>query len=160
MSTRNVWLTLTIRPSGVVVRYPHGRPIVEPLGIIVGQRAEKRVRAPPLGSRHPSALGVDEVGDGGGGRIRSAQVGAVAGGVEEHKPAVGNGVGHVLANRHRGDHILAALQHQRRYCHLGQIGPIVGKERHPSELAGDLRVGPTEALGQLLAQFRTIRRCP
>ena len=63
---------------------------------------------------------------------------------------------HVLANRDRGDHVLAALQDERRYRDLPKVGPVVGIEGDPREFLRDVRVGPAEAVGKLLAKLRPV----
>ena len=67
---------------------------------------------------------------------------------------------HVPADDVGRDDVLAALQHQRRDVDAGQVGPVVGEERDPGELPGDVGVGAAEAVGQLLGQLRAGRGCP
>ena len=54
----------------------------------------------------------------------------MAGGVEQYETAIDHGIGNVLTHRDPGDHVIAALQHERRGGHLAQVGAIVRKKRH------------------------------
>ena len=63
---------------------------------------------------------------------------------------------HVLADRERGDHVLTALQDERRYRDLRKVGPVVGIERDAREFLRDVGVGPAEAVGELLAKLRPV----
>ena len=63
----------------------------------------------------------------------------------------------VLVHGHRSDHVVRALQHNRRRAHPLEIAPVVGKKRRAREGSGDLGVRPAEAVGELLAEFGPVR---
>ncbi len=140
------------------------RAVVELLGVVVEQRPVEapraRPRAAPSRGRRPRRSPADERVDGGGGRVRRREVGAVPGRVEHHEGGVGHVLDDVLADRHRRDDVLGALQDQGRHRHLGEVGPVVGEERDPGEPPGDVGVGAAEALGQLGAELGARRGCP
>src|SRR6185437_3508992 len=86
---------------------------------------------------------------------RRAQVRTVAGGLEEDDLTAGDVASHELPDFLRGNDVLAALEDQGRNRDLGKIGPVVGCEGDTREGFCDLRVGPTEAVGQFLSKLRT-----
>jgi hypothetical protein len=63
---------------------------------------------------------------------------------------------HPLADTGRRNDILAALQHERRDAHARHVGAIVREEGDARELAGDVGIGCTEAVGQCLAKLRPV----
>ena len=75
---------------------------------------------------------------------------------KNHKFAVRHLLVHVLADRDRSDHVLAALQDERRYRDLPKVCPVVGIECDAREFLRDIRVGPAEAVGELFAKLRPI----
>ena len=66
----------------------------------------------------------------------------------------------VLADRHRGDDVVAALDDERRCPQPGQVGAIVRQEGHASELLGDVGIGPTEAVGQFDGELGLVAARP
>ena len=63
---------------------------------------------------------------------------------------------HVRPHLGWGDHVLSALQHQRRDRDLREVGAVVGQEGGAGEHLGDVRVHLAEAVRQLLAQLRPL----
>ena len=137
-------LTLTIVPSGQRRQIAARRLLVEVLGASsVAGRARR--------SRHRSQ---QEGLDRGDRLLGRAEVRAMPGRVEQHEPAAGDRAVHVLADRARGDHVLARTAARAS----GRAPParsarLSDEERHPGELAGDLRVGAAEAVRQLLPEL-------
>src|SRR3954463_6081981 len=74
----------------------------------------------------------------------------------DHEFAVRDFPVHILANRERSDHILTALQDERRYRDLRKISSVVGLESDARKLLSDIWVAPTEAVGQLCAELRPL----
>src|SRR5580698_8283030 len=86
-----------------------------------------------------------------------AQVWAVPGGFEEHDLAARDAASHELSDLLRGNDILAALKDQGWNCDLGEITSVVRCEGDARECLCDLRIGPTKAVGQFLAELRMVR---
>jgi hypothetical protein len=78
-------------------------------------------------------------------------------GLHHYEPAAWYVAMHVLAHGTGSDHIVGALQDQRRRIDGAEILSIVREERHPGEVRRDLGVGAAEAVRQLLTEIRTIR---
>ena len=63
---------------------------------------------------------------------------------------------HVLADGTRGDGVVRALEHERRHVDSREIGPVVGGERDPGEVSGDVRVRAAEAARELGPELRPV----
>src|SRR5665213_647392 len=88
---------------------------------------------------------------------RRTQVWAVPGRLEENDIAARNPAAHEFSDLLGRNNVFAALKDQGRYLDLGKVAPVVGCEGDTREGLGDLRVGAAEAVGQFLAEFRTVR---
>src|SRR5215207_4007888 len=127
-----------MRPSGRTERYPQGA---------FSYRSSK--------SLSPGSVFFtsDEFADGGDHLIWGAQVGTMAGGLKHNHLAVWDVVVDIGADQDAGDDILAALEDQRASLHLGQVLAVIGEERDASELFGNRRISPAEAVGQFFAKL-------
>ena len=91
-----------------------------------------------------------------GGLLGRAELGTVPGRVERDQHAARYVRLHVRPHLGWGDHVLRALQHQRRDLDLREVGAVVGEEGGAGEHLGDVRVHLAEAVRQLLAQLRPL----
>ena len=85
----------------------------------------------------------------------------MAGRLHHHELTAGHVTVDVLADRVRRDHVVGALQDQRRASRTEPRScAVVREERHAGEVRGDLGIGAAEAVRQLLRPARDDRRCP
>jgi hypothetical protein len=64
---------------------------------------------------------------------------------------------HELSDLLGGNEVLAALKDQGWNRYLCEIASIVGCEGDARKCLGDVRIGPTEAVGQFRAEFGAVR---
>ena len=106
-------------PAGERREIAAGGVLVEVLGVLLEQTPAGALGI--LIVDRPRFIRLEEGLDGGDGLFRSAQVGAVAGRLQQHQLAVRDLPVHVLAHRLRSDGVVGALQDQRAGpCSLGR----------------------------------------
>src|SRR6185312_6588081 len=89
--------------------------------------------------------------------VGRAEVRTVARRLQDHEFAVRHLLSHVLADCKRSNDVLTALEDQRRYRDLTEIGPVIGIERDACEFLRDVGIGSAEAVGEFFAKFRPVR---
>lgn len=78
--------------------------------------------------------------------------------VDHLQGAVGDHLVQILADLHRHDQIVAALQNERPAVESRNIGSMVGKKRHAGKLLGYFGVGATKTAREFFAQLRPVGR--
>src|ERR1700744_88798 len=103
------------------------------------------MRRPAPVSRRPGELSDRLCGD-----VRSAELGAMANGVERNQLTAVDSLLDIGTNLARRQRIVCTLNHQSGNRYSGKIIAIVGQERRACENPGACRVGATETLSELV----------